>query len=121
MNAFSKRHTPLDHPTHRRATTAPTGRTSTMTDLIRQRLASRIVRDPSQRAVIAAIVDRAETSDLDGLYGTVTASLAHISVWSHVGPVRASQAITALRSAGVLITHDGAVRWLRANPVKEAA
>ena len=81
-----------------------------MTDLIRQRLASRIVRDPAQRAVLAFLVDRAETSDIDGLFGVVTASLAHVSIWSHIGPVRASQAITGLRSAGVLIPlaqHDG--------------
>ncbi|MDQ3540350.1 MAG: hypothetical protein M3440_06645 [Chloroflexota bacterium] len=81
-----------------------------MIDLIRQRLASRIVADPIQRAVLAALVDRATTSDLDGMYGTVTASLAHVSIWSHVGPVRAAQALSALRSAGVLIPlarHDG--------------
>lgn len=81
-----------------------------MNDLLALRLSSRIVRDPAQRAVITALVDRADTSDLDGLYGTVTASLAHVSVWSHIGPVRAAQALSGLRSAGVLIPlarHDG--------------
>ena len=81
-----------------------------MNNLLASRLSSRIVHDPAQRAVITAIVDRAETSDLDGLFGTVTASLAHISVWSHVGPARASQALTGLRGDGVLIPlarHDG--------------
>ncbi len=81
-----------------------------MNNLITSRLDSRIVRDPAQRAVITAMADRAATSDLDGLYGTVTASLAHISIWSHIGPVRAAQALSALRSAGVLIPlarHDG--------------
>jgi len=81
-----------------------------MTDLLVSRLASRIVRDPIQRAVLTALVDHADTSDLDALYGTVTASIAHISIWSHIGPTRSSQAITALRSAGVLIPlarHDG--------------
>ncbi|MDQ3539166.1 MAG: hypothetical protein M3440_00620, partial [Chloroflexota bacterium] len=81
-----------------------------MIDLLASRLASRIVRDPDQRAVITALVDHAETSDIDGLFGVVTASLAHISIWSHLGPIRSSAALTALRSAGVLIPlarHDG--------------
>ncbi len=81
-----------------------------MTDLLASRLASRVVRDPTQRAVITALVDHADTSDLDALYGTVTASIGHISIWSHIGPVRASAALSALRSAGVLIPlsrHDG--------------
>jgi len=81
-----------------------------MTDLLSSRLSSRIVRDPIQRAVITALVDHADSSDLDALYGTVTASIAHVSIWSHIGPVRASQALSGLRSAGVLIPlarHDG--------------
>jgi len=81
-----------------------------MNDLLTCRLSSRIVRDPSHRAVITAMVDRAETSDLDGLYGTVTASLAHVSIWSHVDPFRVSQALSGLRGAGVLVPlarHDG--------------
>ncbi|MDQ3539498.1 MAG: hypothetical protein M3440_02320 [Chloroflexota bacterium] len=81
-----------------------------MNNLITNRLASRIVRDPAQRAVLTALVDHAETSDIDGLFGTVTASLAHISIWSHIGPIRSSAALSGLRSVGVLIPlarHDG--------------
>ena len=81
-----------------------------MNNLLASRLASRVVRDPIQRAVITALVDHADSSDLDCLFGTVTMSVAHISIWSHIGPVRASAALSGLRSAGVLIPlarHDG--------------
>ena len=81
-----------------------------MNDLLASRLSSRIVADPTQRAVLTSLVDHADSSDMDSLYATVTASLAHVSVWSHIGPVRASQALTGLRGDGVLIPlarHDG--------------
>ncbi len=81
-----------------------------MTNLLANRLSSRIIADPIQRAVLAALVDHADSSDLDGLHGTVTASLAYVWGWSHIGPIRSSQAISALCSAGVLhrlAWHDG--------------